>query len=66
MNRPGVLLLTALGSGACAAFLLGYTIAAPRVVGPLFFIALAITCFFCAATSHYFRCWWDTRTPKRD
>lgn len=51
------MLCWAIASVAVAGWGLGHAIFSPAVVGPLFFICLALSCLFLAFGSHYFQRW---------
>ncbi|WP_247827606.1 hypothetical protein [Arthrobacter antioxidans] len=64
--RRGRLLAAALVSGVIAGWWLNYAVFSPLIVGPLFFIALSLTCFFLAIGAHYFHRWWAMERPHRE
>ena len=64
--RRGRLLAAALMSVVIAAWWLNHAVFSPLIVGPLFYLALSVTCFFLAIGAHYFRRWWAIVRPYRE
>lgn len=62
----GRLLAGALVSVVIAGWWLNYAVFSPLIVGPLFYIALSLTCFFLAIGVHYFRRWWEMVRPHHE
>jgi hypothetical protein len=64
--RRGRLLAAALVSVVIAAWWLNHAVFSPLIVGPLFYIALSLTCFFLAVGFHYLHRWWSMVHPYRE
>ncbi|MHA7220335.1 hypothetical protein ACX80L_15790 [Arthrobacter sp. MDT1-48-3] len=64
--RRGRLLAAALVSVVIAVWWLNHAVFSPLIVGPLFYIALSLTCFFLAVGSHYHHRWWSMVRPYRE